>query len=55
MGHSEQSAYRDGQQVRLLAIITAVKLKSTKKNDMMAFVTVEDMSGSMEVIVFLSL
>ena len=50
--HSEQSAYRDGQQVRLLAIITAVKLKSTKKNDMMAFVTVEDMSGSMEVIVF---
>lgn len=50
--HSQQGGYRDGQQVRLLAIITAVKLKSTKNNEMMAFVTVEDMSGSMEVIVF---
>ncbi|MCQ4022248.1 MULTISPECIES: DNA polymerase III subunit alpha [unclassified Ruminococcus] len=44
--------YNDGQRVRLLAIITAVKIKSTKNNDMMAFVTVEDMTGSAELIVF---
>lgn len=48
----QHGGYRDGQHVRLFAIITAVKLKSTKNNDMMAFVTVEDMSGSMELIVF---
>lgn len=50
----EQGAreYKDGQKVRLLAIITSVKMKSTKNNDMMAFVTVEDMSGSIELIVF---
>lgn len=44
--------YKDGQRVRLIAIITAVKIKSTKNNDMMAFVTVEDMTGSVELIVF---
>lgn len=44
--------YKDGQRVRLIAIITAVKIKSTKNNDMMAFVTVEDMTGSLELVVF---
>lgn len=44
--------YKDGQRVRLIAIISSVKIKSTKNNDMMAFVTVEDMTGSVELIVF---
>lgn len=51
---SEQGArlYKDGQKVRLIAIITSVKVKETKNNDMMAFVTLEDMTGSTELIVF---
>lgn len=44
--------YKDGQRVRLVAIITSVKMKSTKNNDMMAFVTIEDMTGSIELVVF---
>ncbi|MGN0498904.1 MAG: DNA polymerase III subunit alpha [Acutalibacteraceae bacterium] len=44
--------YKDGQRVRLIAIISSVKIKSTKNNDMMAFVTVEDMTGSLELVVF---
>ncbi len=53
LAHSEQgSKYRDGQRVRLLGIINSVKHKSTKNNDMMAFVTLEDMSGAIELLVF---
>jgi DNA polymerase-3 subunit alpha len=44
--------YRDGQQIRVLAIINKVKNQITKSNQMMAFVTVEDKSGSIETIVF---
>ncbi|MBP3413573.1 MAG: DNA polymerase III subunit alpha [Clostridia bacterium] len=44
--------YKDNQQVKLLAFISAVKLKITKNNDTMAFVTLEDTSGSIEMIVF---
>lgn len=44
--------YQDGSRVRLLAIITSVKLKTTKNNAMMAFVTVEDRYGSIEMLVF---
>ena len=38
--------------VRLVAIIDKVKKKFTKNNKIMAFVTVEDLYGSCEVIVF---
>ncbi len=44
--------YRDNTRVNLLAIVTSVKKKVTKNNDTMAFVTVEDTTGSMELIVF---
>lgn len=52
--NSEQGSrrYKDGERVRLVVIITAVKLKSTKSNDMMAFVTAEDMTGPVELLVF---
>ncbi|WP_026507809.1 DNA polymerase III subunit alpha [Butyrivibrio sp. MC2013] len=42
----------DKQQVTVGGIITAVTTKYTKNNQMMAFCTLEDMAGSLEVIVF---
>ncbi len=54
LSHSENGlqSYRDGQRVRLIAIINSVKIKSTKNNDMMAFATVEDMTGTIELLIF---
>ena len=45
-------ALKDGQFVKYAGIITSVKKKYTKNNKIMAFVTVEDLYGSCEVIVF---
>ena len=42
----------DGQRVKILAIITKVKRKITKSDTTMAFVTVEDVTGSVEMLVF---
>ena len=44
--------YHDGDHVTLLGILTRVRLKVTKNNSTMAFVTVEDMFGSIEALVF---
>ena len=44
--------YKDESRVKLLAIISSVRLKTTKSNSTMAFVTVEDVSGSIEMLVF---
>lgn len=44
--------FHDGDTVTLLGIIVSVKMKVTKSNSTMAFVTIEDMFGSMEVLVF---
>ena len=46
------STHRDGEQVTFAGIITSVKKKYTKTNKIMAFVTVEDLYGSVEIIVF---
>lgn len=43
---------RDGMQVRVGGIIVEKKTKTTKNNNIMAFVTLEDLYGTMEVIVF---
>ena len=43
---------QDGQPVKYAGIITSVKKKYTKNNKIMAFVTVEDLYGSVEIIVF---
>ena len=48
----QDGRFRDGDSVTLLGIIVTVKLKVTKSNSTMAFVTLEDMYGSMEVLVF---
>ena len=45
-------SYKDGQQVKFAGIINSIKKKFTKNNKIMAFITVEDLYGSMEVIAF---
>ena len=42
----------DGKNVTIGGIIVFIKNKITKNNNMMAFVTIEDLLGSIEVIVF---
>ena len=49
---SEKENLVDGQFVKYAGIITSVKKKFTKTNKIMAFVTVEDLYGPIEVIVF---
>jgi len=44
--------YKDGQSVKYAGIITSIKKKYTKNNKIMAFVTVEDLYGTAEIIVF---
>ena len=44
--------YKDGQNVKFAGIISSIKKKYTKTNKLMAFVTIEDLYGSCEVIVF---
>lgn len=48
----EKKNYQDGQFVKYAGIITSVKKKYTKNNKIMAFVTVEDLYGSCEIILF---
>ncbi len=44
--------YRDGQLVKIVGVIENVNKKYTKTNKIMAFVTIEDLYGQCEVIVF---
>lgn len=44
--------FKDNQDVTYAGIISKIKKKFTKKNTIMAFVTVEDLYGSTEVILF---
>ncbi len=46
------SKVHDGESVIIGGMITGRTIKTTKSNQMMAFMTVEDMIGSLEVIVF---
>ena len=45
-------AVSDGGQVKVLGIISSKKLKTTRNNDMMAFISIEDKTGAIEAIVF---
>jgi len=51
-GFDKDKEIRDGALVTIGGIITDKKTKTTKSNNLMAFVTLEDLYGSMEVIVF---
>lgn len=48
------NVYKDGDTVKFLAVISSVRLKTTKSNSQMANVVIEDMSGSIEIFVFSS-
>ena len=52
MPDAEQPKYKDGMYVNLACVVSVVKLKSTKSGSMMAYATVEDMTGMMELVVF---
>ncbi len=52
MSGSDSKNIIDGVLVTVGGIITEIKAKTTKSNNLMAFVTLEDLYGSMEVIVF---
>ena len=49
---SGKTKYKDGQTVKYAGIITSIKKKYTKNNKIMAFVTIEDLYGTAEIIVF---
>ena len=44
--------FRDGQSVVIAGVIASVRTRTTKNNSMMAYVNLEDDSGSMELLVF---
>ncbi len=48
----ERPKFVDGQDVKIAGIITSVKKKYTKNNKIMVFLTIEDLYGSAEIIVF---
>ena len=47
-----KNKYKDGQNIKYAGIITSIKKKYTKNNKIMAFVTIEDLYGTAEIIVF---
>ena len=49
---SETAKYQDNDRVLILGLIGSVKKKITKSDSTMAFLTLEDTSGSIETIVF---
>lgn len=49
---AEESTYQDRQTVRLLGLVAAKKTMNTKSGQMMCFLTLEDRSGSVEVVLF---
>ena len=44
--------YRDEQRVTLAGVVAAAKTKTTRNNSLMCYVTLEDDTGSMELLVF---
>lgn len=46
------SNIKDGQVIKFIGIITSVRMKVTKSNDVMAFVTFEDLYGEISTIAF---
>ena len=43
---------QDGETVEIMGIISAKQVKSTRSNEMMCFLSLEDMFGEVEIIVF---
>ena len=52
MQNAKEIKYKDGQEVIYAGIITKIKKKFTKTNKIMAFVTIEDLYGTAEILTF---
>ena len=52
MQNSNSIKYKDGQEVKYVGIISKIKKKFTKTNKIMAFITIEDLYGTAEVLAF---
>ena len=52
LNNENSAGFKDGQNVKYAGTITNIKKKYTKKNTIMAFVTVEDLYGSIEIVIF---
>ncbi len=48
----EDAHVTDGEKVRIVCAVVKNRMMTTKSNSMMAFTSVEDLTGTMEVIVF---
>lgn len=48
----EESDYRDDQTVSVAGVVQTVKMKTTRNNSMMAYVTLEDDTASVEMLAF---
>ena len=48
----EESNYRDDQIVSVAGVVQSVKMKTTRNNSMMAYVTVEDDTAAIEMLAF---
>ena len=48
----ENAGYQDNQTVSIAGILETVKLKNTRNNSLMAYVTIEDDTASMEMLAF---
>jgi len=49
---SGEGPYRDEELASVAGIVQAIKMKTTKNNSMMAYLTLEDDTGSIEMLVF---
>ena len=52
LNNSKVSNFKDGDEVKIIGIITSIKKKFTKTNKIMAFVSIEDLYGGVEVLTF---
>lgn len=50
--NSDECKFKDGDKINILGVITQLKIKNTKSNRSMARIVLEDMEGSIEVLVF---
>ena len=49
---SEECPYQDDQVVSVAGVVQSVKMKTTRNNSMMAYITLEDDTASIEMLVF---
>jgi DNA polymerase-3 subunit alpha len=51
-GEDTSARYQDGQDVKLIGVVSHVRMKSTRNNSQMAYITIDDGTGTMELLAF---